>query len=522
MSQEYDQNNEAATTEGLYWNPFNEYGFASPWAPRLWIVSPGVNYLISTSITLLIAAVFIVVCPACRHWCLIPLVLCGILAGADIIAWLRKEMDTFDPKAIIAGLFYLNCLLAPLLHLTYNMYGKDIYTDNWPIWFGYMACFNAAGIMLFKLAHNLFFKVSRPVKGFWQVAIDRFSGILIPILAISFIASAVVKILFSGLVKEAGIPAGARGYAAHLSWLLMLGDPSIMLLIMALIYWIYRSHPDKLSSRWTVWSIIAVTMVFQFLLLGLRGSRSAVLSVVIIVAVVAHYWLRSFSIKFIVVGICLTFLFVYFYGFYKRFGAKGWEAIYSSQARESMSHEVEGGATLTGTVLGNLARADLQAFMLYRLRELKGTFQPVHGQTYMTSALTFIPRAIWSTKPSGVKTRAGTEIQGYSGAETSSRVYGLAGEAMLNFSYYGILPAYFVFGCFLGWFRKKIATMEPSDSRFFLVPLLILTFMFAVTGDSDNWMFGLLKMGVLPFIVVFLGSIRSRFVPASDHVGVSG
>jgi hypothetical protein len=495
----------------------------------LWIVSPQVNYLISTSITLLIAAIFIVVCSACRHWCLIPLVLCGILAGTDIVAWLRKEIDIFDPKAVVAGILYLNCFLAPLLHLTYNIFGKEIYTDNWPVWFGYMACFNAAGIMLLKLSHSFFFKMSRPVKSFWQVAPDRFSGILIPILILSLIGSMIIKVFFGGIIRREGalvLPAEAEAYAAHLSWLLMLGDPCVMLVMIALVYWMYRSHPDKLSNRWTIFLIIAVTMVAQFLLLGLRGSRSSILSAAIIVAAVAHYRLRPFSIKFVLVGMCLTFIFVYFYGFYKRFGPAGWRAIYSAQARENMGPEIGpeiegGGGTIVGTALGNFARADLQAFMLYRLKEFKGLYRPVYGQTYVMSALTFIPRAIWRTKPYQVKAKAGTEIQGYSGIQISSRVYGLAGEAMLNFSYYGILPAFFAFGCFLGWFRKKIATMEPSDSRFFLIPLLILTFMLAVTGDSNNWMFGLLKLGILPFTVVFFGSIRSRFVPASDYIGTS-
>jgi hypothetical protein len=518
MAPEYFDDSRLIVLEGLNWEPFDEQGFTSPWAPRLWRTSIGANYLFSTLIALIIAIGFALASDACRNWCLIPLILCGILSGSDIVAWLRKEIDTFDPKAIIGGILYLSCFIAPLLHLTYNIFGKEIYTNDWPTWFGYMACFNAAGIILFKLAHNVFFKVSRPAESLWQVAPDRFSGVLIPVLVISILASMVVKILFSGLVKEAGILAGAERYAAHLSWLLMLGDPGIMLVMMALIYWIYRSHPDRLSSLGTILLIIAVTLVFQFMLLGLRGSRSAILSTVIIIAAVAHYRLRPISIKFIVVGMCLTFIFVYFYGFYKRFGARGWEAIYSRQARESMSYEFGEGGEIVPVLLGNLARADLQAFMLYRLKEFKGTFQPVHGQTYMMSALTFIPRGIWKTKPSGVKARAGTEIQGYSGADISSRVYGLAGEAMLNFSYYGILPAFFVFGCFLGWFRKKIATMEPSDSRFFLIPILILYCMLAVNGDSDNWMFGLLKMGVLPFIVVFLGSIRSRFVPASDYM----
>jgi hypothetical protein len=131
----------------------------------------------------------------------------------------------------------------------------------------------------------------------------------------------------------------------------------------------------------------------------------------------------------------------------------------------------------------------------------------------LETVFTLIPRGIWKTKPISIKADAGTALQGYSPITVSSAVYGLAGEAMLNFGYWGIVPAFFVYGTLLGWFRKKLATMEPSDSRFFLVPIVIITFGLALGADSRNLMMGLLKLGVLPLVVVFLGSLRSRFTP---------
>jgi len=509
MAQEYEQYDYLTTKEVLTWQPFNEYGFASPWAPRLWKSSAGKNYLVSGLVTLFIAATFTLVSEQCRHSCLIPLVVCGILAGVDLVAWLRKEIDIFDPKVIVAGALYLNCFLAPLMHLTYNIYGRGISTSDWPTYFGYMACFNAVGITLYKLAQNMSFGISRPSKTLWQLAPGTFVVILLPALGISLVANAIIRIFFGGLVKEAGILTVIG--SPHLSWLLMLGDATPVLLMMAMIYWIYRRRADSQRSLLTVVTVLIITFVFQFLWVGARGGRGATLSIVIIIGAIIHYRLRPFSIKLILVGMCLAFTFAHLYNYYKMLGPRGWAAFYSAKARESMRHEL-GGATITETVLGHFARADLQAMMLSNLISNEMEYRLRMGRTYRTAMLMFIPRGIWKTKPFMVKERAGAELQG-SRAEISTRAYGLAGEAMLNFGYYGIVPAFFVFGLIFGWFRKKLATMEPSDSRFFLIPILMLSCVFAITSDSDVLMFGLLKRGILPFIVVFFGSIRSKFVP---------
>lgn len=518
MDSEFIHDDYALEPRGLNWQPFSEYGFASPWAPRLWRTSIGANYLISTLIALFIATGFAMASDRCQHRCLIPLMLCGILAGSDIVAWLRKEIDAFDIKALVAGFLYLNCFVAPLFHLYYDTYGERITSPNWPAYFGYMGYFNAIGIILLKLSHNFLFKRSRPVKGFWQVEPTRFVLVLIPILIVSIAASLVIRFFFGGLIRREGVilfAGGSAAYAHHLSWIMMLGDSLFLLMAMAVIYWMSKSDRGKPPRLWTVLFILLSFVVLQFLLVGLRGSRMVTLSMVFIVAAIFHYRLRQFSVKFILASICMVFIFVYLYSFYKHLGPRGWAAFYSAEARKRM--QAERALTPLATLLGSFARADVQASMLYRLGEMGDSFQRLDGRSYAMAFLTFVPRAIWKTKPlKSPKVRAGGEILGYYGLEDSSRQYGLAGEAMLNFGYYGILPAFFIFGSVLGWFRKKIATMEPSDSRFFLVPVLLITFGLAINTDSDNLVFNLLKIGVLPLVVVFLGSIKSRLGPMKE------
>jgi hypothetical protein len=505
---------------GLTWEPFDESGFASPWAPRLFRASAGINYAFSTLISGMVVVIFALIYEECRHWCMFPIMFCGSLIGADIIAWFRKEFDSFDPKAIVAGFLYLTCFLAPQLHVAYDIHHVRFYTfQNWPTYFGYMACFNTVGIILLKLAHNFFFKRSRSVKKVWQMALDRFVGILMLVLIISLVANAVIKFFFGGLAKEVGLyyfAAGSQLYAAHLSWIMMLGDPAPLLIVMTVIYWIQKRDPNKPCSFWTVLFILFFIFAVQFLLVGIRGSRTGILSAVFFIAAIIHFRLRPFSIKLLILGMIAAFVFSYLYDFYKKVGSEGWEVFYSAEALERLSYERRG-ATPATTLVFDLARADVQAFMLYRLMEHKGAYHYTWGKTYLMSALTVIPRGIWRNKPTP-KVTAGGSILEYPALQKSTHQYGLAGEAMLNFGYYGILPAFFLLGSFLGWLRKKIATMEPSDSRFFLLPFLLFTCTFIVISDSDNLVQHLLRMGTLPFIVVFFGSIKSRFLSKNEEV----
>jgi len=172
-----------------------------------------------------------------------------------------------------------------------------------------------------------------------------------------------------------------------------------------------------------------------------------------------------------------------------------------------------GVASPVATLLGDYARAQVHAFLLYRLVAFPDEYEPIKGASYGMAVLRFVPRAIWKNKPLNPKVAAGSAIQGYVGiSERSKRQYGLAGEAMLNFSYYGIIPAFAVFGMFLGWFRKKLATMAPTDDRFFLLPLLIWACAFTVNMELDNIIFNVLRLGVLPFMVIYFASVKTPFV----------
>lgn len=512
-SLQYDQASGLMDSESYNWQPIDENGFTSPWAPKAEKVHTIYNYLIATILTMVVSVGFAVSFPICLHWSLIILSFCGIIVTADLVAWIRGEVDVFDLKVPVAGILYLNTYLAPLLHLCYNLYGEGIYTRDWPLFFGYMGCFNLGGICALKFGQMIFFKLTKFPKKVWLIDSRKLSTILWPVLTVSLLATLIVRVFFGGLVKESGsytISAGAAQFYGQLSWLLMLGDPAPTIILLSIIHFVSQHLQYGQPKNFTIWCSLIFMAVLQFFWVGLRGSRSAIMWGLVIVVAMIHFRWKPFKIKTLLFGLILIVIFLHLYDYRKKFGQRGWAAFYSSAVREELKHAGGTERTILATVLGDLAKADVQAFLLYGLMENVPDYKYIYGKTYIMSALVFIPRGIWPSKPLSPKLEAGTKLQGYSSTASSSRVYGLAGEAMLNFGYYGIIPAFFIYGCALGWMRKKIVTMVPYDSRFFLVPLLLLICLLSVDGDTDNWTFGMLKMGILPFIIIYFSSIRIK------------
>jgi hypothetical protein len=453
-----------------------------------------VNYLYSMLFVILIDIVFLIISVECRNWAMIPLSLCGILSGSEVIAWLRKEIDTFDPKITIFVIFFLNTYLSPLIHLNTNMYGKDISVPDWSYYFAKMAIYNAIGLVLFKMGHATLFQITKPTQKTRIIEPRTFYPLLVLFVGVGVISNVIVRLFYSGLVKEGGeFTVASIASMKYLSGLLMLGDPVPLLILIGVVLWIVLNKGYLKSSLFTVLIILAILAIFQFIWVGLRGSRSAILYGVFIGAAIVHHRLRPFSLTTVIIGITILLVFVHLYDYRKKFGQRGWAAFYSSDVRSQLDFE-GGERTIVGTLLGDITRSDIQAYLLYQI-ETKENFQPLHGQTYAMSVLTFVPRFIWPNKPLSLKLEAGTALQGYSGSKVSSRVYGLVGEGILNFGKYGILPPFLIFGAFVGFCRKKISTMNPVDARFFLLPLLYVFFTLAVCGDSDNIVFGLLKGG---------------------------
>ncbi len=90
----------------------------------------------------------------------------------------------------------------------------------------------------------------------------------------------------------------------------------------------------------------------------------------------------------------------------------------------------------------------------------------------------------------------------------SSRIYGLAGEAVLNFGPVSVPIVFIPFGFLVGRVRRWQRSLEPGDARLLLVPLFVNLCFVVLTCDSDNSLFFLIKNGAIPWLVIMVGSTR--------------
>lgn len=118
-------------------------------------------------------------------------------------------------------------------------------------------------------------------------------------------------------------------------------------------------------------------------------------------------------------------------------------------------------------LIGDLGRADVQAAQFYVATTKPWHYRYRFGSTYPASVVPLIPRKLWPGKPddSG-KVIAGTEMiygpDAYRSKRTTlsslraTNIYGLAGEAMLNFGVAGIIPVFGIWGYIVGRIRSWV------------------------------------------------------------------
>ncbi|RLE79038.1 MAG: hypothetical protein DRJ36_03810, partial [Thermoprotei archaeon] len=407
-----------------------------------------VYWAVPILVTILVLMIFFIV-TGIIHWFVIPILLCGLLMLPDGMKWLTGRLDTFDPKGLI-GLygfyfFYISPLIA--VGLNFNMYDAPPPPD-WRPWFGYMGLLNLAGIVAYHVGHKIGYIVGKS-GGRWEVDWDRFWPVMIISIAITTVATIFIFIIFGGIRGLIGAFTFRKALFEGKGWLFAIGEsmPKVLLLLVVLL-----GVKNKWSKSWPFIVLVIVGFfILQFVDGGLRGSRSNIIFALFIGVGIIHYMWRRISPIFLVVGAALLLLFSYMYGFYKALGVKTTEALKEVEIEEISKYTGRTGEFL---LLEDLSRANIQAYILYKLTEYPHHYDLQMGRSYVGDVAILIPKAIWPNRPP-TKMKAGTEMLLGKGSYkperwASVRVYGLAGEAMLNFGPIGVPFVFYIWGFLLG------------------------------------------------------------------------
>jgi hypothetical protein len=204
---------------------------------------------------------------------------------------------------------------------------------------------------------------------------------------------------------------------------------------------------------------------------------------------------------------------MYTYGIYKAFGENASDILGHGDISKFTSARNRG---LDTTVLSDLGRADIQAYVLSRLwsPRARGGYEYAFGRTYVGAAAVVVPSSFWPDRPPG-KVKEGTELMyGVDVWNTrhfmASFAYGLAGETMLNFGPLAVPLAYVAFGCLVGLVSRWARRLSPDDSRMLLVPYIVSLCPFVLLWDSDVIVVYVITQGLLPLLLIRASSVTER------------
>jgi len=471
------------------------------------------------------------------HWFILPVLISGIILGVGVIRWFRGKTDILDPTSILSLLGFHLFFIAPLLHVSLDWQLTSGYRqpDNWTPWLGKMAVLNLLGIVLFILT-SFFIKNSALVsishsgaRTVWKLHHKRFLLAIGTAMALSLILQVRVYQQFGGITNYINSAVVARDSSFQGMGAIFLFSESFPILFM-MLYAVLAQRHKQLRN----WPALTLVLVIFFILClffgGLRGSRSNTIWSLFWGLGIIHFTVRRIAKHHIALGLCFLMLFMYIYGFYKVGGLDTLNSALSG-AQERSSLEQESGRTWQALLLADFGRSDVQAAMLYILTQPNNDYEYAFGKTYLAGVSILLPSPVRpNIQPD--KIEAGTNLffghNSYDpvGPRTieSSKVYGLAGESMLNFGPLSVPYTAIPFAILIGWISRCFADWRQSkDVRILLLPALINFGFIVLISDFDNNTFFLVKNITFPFLIIFLGSQKgtlrlSDFVPHRKEI----
>jgi hypothetical protein len=488
------------------------------------------SFLISFFITILILAEFLPRSEEYWHWFVIPITLSGILIGIDTVDWFRGHLNIFDPVGILGLLGFHFFFLAPLLHVRWDSWLEPWYTPppDWRPWLGYMAILNLMGLYIYRLSRSpgrITPKLQSKPKIIWTVNQKRFR----PVLTIALLISAALQVLtyqkFGGVMSyiNAATSTSIDTDSNQFQGMGMIFIVSESFPILAMMgFAVYAQKYKRLRTLPVLIGVLMVFLVFQMFFGGLRGSRANTIWALFWALGIIHFWLRSVTKKEVAFGLVFLMFFMYIYGFFKGGGVEG---VQQALQEDHSAAEEKSGRTWKGMLLGDLGRSEVQAFVLYRMMRHNTDYQYAWGRTYLAATTILIPGAILPNKQPN-KSMEGTNIMSGMGSYNpqepgkwvASKVYGLAGEVMLNFGPLPVPLAFIVLGLIVGRVKHCLLTWDSSDIRLLLLPMMVnFCFVFLVS-DLDNDIFFLFKNAGFPVLLICIIHKKRVVEPQNENL----
>lgn len=480
------------------------------------------NLVISAYVCVLTLTIFVALSDQFWHWFIVPVVMSGILIGIDAVDWVRGRVDLFDPIGLSGAFGWFFFFFAPLL---------TVATGYWLVyveppaerreWLGWMALLNLLGLIVYRGVRLIYFQRERRITTFWAIDPKRFYVLGAVALVVTALLQTYVYLSLGGIQGFIEAATDQRAIRLNLQGFGQIFMVSESFPIIALMMFILYAWNQK-SLIYRSWLVLGMVLLIYFLLKiyfgGLRGSRNNTIWGLFWAIGLIHFWIRPITRKVVLIGLIFLVIFMYIYGFYKNAGLDVMRLIEDPTARVELERETR--RDFTTLLLGDLGRSDVQAFLLYQLARPDSDYEYALGRTYVAAFAVLVPRSVIERMPS--KTFEGTEALYGKGSYIpidfeASQLYGIAGEAMLNFGFVAVPFAFIFFGLANCSVRRWLFGLTPGDARLLFYPFLVLFCFYMLACDLENIVFDVIKNIAIPLGITLLSLSSVSRLPASGQ-----
>ena len=453
---------------------------------------------------------------------MIPFALSLVVCAASLLLLQKRVMEGIPatiltiPALVFSWIYFI---VVPAANVFFDVYVDEALFLEEPIHsFTRLNLFNAALLLLASL--GAFLVRANPRKSGTEL---DFSVVVpgLSILLVTQVVLGVYTIFISGnLLRESS--RGELG-ASLVQYAFFESAP----LAFCWLVTSYLAWKNIRPSRYVVAGLLLTELLLVILLSSSRGSRVAMLSQLMFCAMIFHYSLYRFKFRdFVVAGLACALLLP----IYANYKYAGWEGLqeYVTGGRTSIVAEQYNDPVLF--LVGDIGRADMQAPLLDRYLDGKFTANYI-GESYIATLTLFLPRD-W--RPESIRSKAvlgaeaqlqpGASASGYRGVISvdgvfqSSRIYGLFGEALINFGLPALPIVFFLFGYIFRWCFLRLGSIT-TWRHLLTAPYLAFLPIFLLFYDSDNILIQTVSVWLVPAAAVAtcerLFGRRRALAPAS-------
>lgn len=429
-----------------------------------------------------------------REWrWILPVSLLAPLILVDVVRWARREYDTFDPVGVFSLLGAYFFVVQPFVIVVRQAWPTFLPQVDWTLALTQLAWLNFIGLVAYRLV------VRSPTKlrSSPDVTIQRLPGNVKLGAQVGLVIAITFQVLlwqrFGGLTGYlSAIEDRRQGTLDGLGQLLAIAESAPIFVAILYVHRRQNRNVSPLEVGLFFFGLSAFTLVTS----GLRGSRSNIFWALLIALILVHRYVKRVTRTAVLLCAALAIVFAYAYGFYKAEGASLFQDL-STQSRVEL--EAQTGRTFETVLVSNVGKTAIQTWVLGRLEDPSVSYEYAFGQTYI-SAVALPVRTLIRFPTIRSKNSTALDLR-FASEENrdfrNSQVFGLAGEAMLNFGPIAVPFAYTLLA-----FTMLLLRRLYFSGRIISVALSPIVGLILLNGDLDNVMFFLVKNGAFPALVL--------------------